>query len=219
MHVTHDRGDHPGPVTQPAAGDPATVLGGLAAPGRPVGVDAHHRPGDRQRDLAVPHRGQPVGQVGVDPAPVCRGEVTDPVGDQLGAVLVDVAALQRGQGVREVVDQRHRQPGQPPAPVRALVAGQPDLRPHRPGRLTGVHDRRGDPCLRRTRRGLQPLQRLEPVDPRRRVHGHRPGPQQRGDHLQIHLIEVNQPIGTVRRVEHVFEYMADTPACPERVHV
>ena len=108
--VAEDGGDECGAVAEPAAGDPAPGLGFGAAVRGAVGVGAHDFAGGGEGELAVAEERESVGEGGVDGAAVLGAEVAGAVGDDLGAVFVEVAAFEGGEGLGEVA-RRVRWPG------------------------------------------------------------------------------------------------------------
>ena len=146
-----------------------------AAQDRP-GIQLVRQPPGFALDPAVAEVLEPTREPGIDPAPVLDRQDGGLADHQGGPPLADLAAGQRGQGVRHLGNQRRGQPDMAGSAMRAVPAGQRDLGGHPPTLLGRIRlDLRpgevdGDPGLRRGRRTLQLLQQPELVNPLRIPH-------------------------------------------------
>ena len=136
------------------------------------------------------------------------GQVAGLGGDDLGAALGEVAALESGVRVGQVVQQRAGQAEVAAALVRGLPARQCDLGAEpRVAPATGpgatLVELVGQPCLRGGGRGLDPLQGLEVVDAGAVVSGHveiGEHVDQPGEHVLLELSNRG-----LRVVDHTFD--------------
>ena len=132
MNVGDDPADQSGAIAQVALGHSAAGLGLFAAALRAGLVDAVDGPLDEHLQVAVAEVTELAGNLDVRRESILTGEVPGPVGDDLGASLVDVASGESGKGGRQIVDQG---------------AGQAEL----PGRRSGVTGDGATPISRRPR--------------------------------------------------------------------
>ena len=159
-------------VGQQPAGDPAAGVGVAASGEGGLLVEAQHDAAGflLEAVLAEALEGGGVGgDLEVGEEPVLAGEVAGLGGDDLGAALGEVAALQGGVGVGEVVEQGPGQGEVAAASVGGLAAGQPDLGAEAgvvaaTGAGAALVELVGQPCLGGGGCGLDPLEGLEVVD-------------------------------------------------------